>query len=313
MSRPKIGVIGAGHVGATTAQRLAERELGDVVLIDIVEGLPQGKGLDMAESAPVEGFDANVVGSNDYSPLSGASVVVITAGLPRKPGMDRSDLLKVNGQIMQSVVAGIQSTAPAAMLVVVSNPLDVMCFVAHRLARLSKQKVVGMAGVLDAARFRYFIAQELKVSVKDVQAMVLGGHGDSMVPLPSYSSVSGIPVTALMTPNRMQALIDRTRHGGAEIVNLLKTGSAYYAPSSSAVDMVESIVRDQRRVMPCCCLLNGEYGIDGTWVGVPAVLGSNGVEKILELPLTDAERKALEESAAGVAEGQRMVSELIGL
>ena len=313
MARRKIGVIGGGFVGSTTAQRLAEKELGDVVLVDIVEGMPQGKALDLAQAGPVCGYDARVTGANDYAPLAGAELVIITAGMPRKPGMDRSDLLKINGEIQQKVVSGIMEYAPEATLVIVSNPLDVMCFVAHQVSGLPKNKVVGMAGVLDTARYRTFIAMELGCSHKDIQAMVLGGHGDSMVPLTSTASVSGIPVQQLISPERLEELVNRTRHGGAEIVNLLKTGSAYFAPSASAVAMAESILLDQKRVLPCCSLLDGEYGIEDTWVGVPAVLGENGVEKILEVELDQAELDALRSSASSVHEGQGEVAQMLSL
>ncbi len=313
MSRNKIGVIGGGFVGSTTAQRIAEKELGDVVLIDIVEGMPQGKALDIFEASPVYGYDSRVVGANDYSALAGAAVVVITAGIPRKPGMDRSDLLRVNGEIMQKVVSGIMEVAPDAMLIVVSNPLDVMCFVAHEVSGLPKNKVMGMAGVLDTARYRSFISEALNVSVKDVQAMVLGGHGDSMVPLASTASVSGIPITQLLSREKIDSLIERTRHGGAEIVNLLKTGSAYYAPSAAAATMVESIVRDQRRILPCCCRLDGEYGIDGTWVGVPVVLGAGGIEQVIELDLEPADTAALRTSATAVKNGQEEVAGMLSM
>ena len=313
MARRKIGVIGGGFVGSTTAQRLAEKELGDVVLVDIVEGMPQGKALDLAEDAPVCGYDSCVTGANEYSSLAGAEVVIITAGMPRKPGMDRSDLLRVNGEIQQKVVTGIMEYAPEATLIIVSNPLDVMCFVAQQVSGLSSNKVVGMAGVLDTARYRTFIAMELGCSHKDIQAMVLGGHGDSMVPLTSTASVSGIPVQQLIAPDRLEELVDRTRHGGAEIVNLLKTGSAYYAPSASAVAMAESIVLDQKRVLPCCCLLDGQYGIDDTWVGVPAVLGSDGVEKILEVELNDVDLNALQSSATSVHAGQVEVAQMLSI
>ncbi|MGA1201850.1 MAG: malate dehydrogenase [Planctomycetota bacterium] len=313
MSRKKIGVIGGGFVGSTTAQRIAEKELGDVVLVDIVEGMPQGKALDIFEAGPVYGYDSVVTGANDYAPLAGADCVVITAGMPRKPGMDRSDLLKVNGEIMRSVVSGIMEVAPEAFLVVVSNPLDVMCFVAHEISGLPRNKVIGMAGVLDTARYRSFIGEALDVSVKDVQAMVLGGHGDSMVPLASTASVSGIPITQLLSKEEIDKLIDRTRHGGAEIVNLLKTGSAYYAPSASAVAMVESIVRDQRRILPCCTRLDGEYGIDATWVGVPVVLGANGVERIIELELDPSDAEALKTSASAVKSGQDEVAGMLSI
>lgn len=313
MARKKIGVIGGGFVGSTTAQRIAEKQLGDVVLFDIVEGMPQGKALDLAEAAPVYGYDSAVTGANDYGPLEGADVVVITAGMPRKPGMDRSDLLKVNGEIMQMVASSVREVAPTATLVVVSNPLDVMCYVAHSVSGLPRNKVVGMAGVLDTARYRTFIAEELSVSVKDVQAMVLGGHGDSMVPLTATASVSGIPVADLIPPERLEELVTRTRHGGAEIVQLLKTGSAYYAPSAAATAMVESIVLDQRRVLPCCTLLDGEYGIDGTWVGVPVVLGAQGVEKVIELELGESDLEALCTSAQAVRNGQEEVAGMLGL
>ncbi|OUU24404.1 MAG: malate dehydrogenase [Planctomycetia bacterium TMED53] len=313
MARRKIGVIGGGFVGSTTAQRIAEKELGDVVLFDIVEGMPQGKALDLAQAAPVCGYETGVYGTNDYADLAGAELVVITAGMPRKPGMDRSDLLKVNGEIQQKVVSGIMEVAPDATLVVVSNPLDVMCYVAHQVSGLPSNKVVGMAGVLDTARYRAFIAMELGCSPKDIQAMVLGGHGDSMVPLTSTASVSGIPVQQLIAPDRLQELVDRTRHGGAEIVKLLKTGSAYYAPSAAAVAMAESILLDQKRVLPSCALLNGEYGIDNTWVGVPVVLGANGVEKILEAELSAADREALHSSASAVYEGQQEIAGMLSL
>jgi len=313
MSRKKLGVIGGGFVGSTTAQRLAEKELGDVVLIDILPGMPQGKALDIYEAGPVYGYDSRVTGANDYAPLEGADVVVITAGMPRKPGMDRSDLLRVNGEIMHKVVSGIMEVAPEAMLVVVSNPLDVMCFVAHEVSGLPKEKVLGMAGVLDTARYRTFIADALGVSVKDVQAMVLGGHGDTMVPLSSTASVSGIPITQLLPKKKIDELVERTRHGGAEIVNLLKTGSAYYAPSAAAVAMVESIVRDQRRILPCCVRLEGEYGIQGTWVGVPVVVGAAGVERVIPLELEAADLAALKKSAASVKSGQDEVAGMLAL
>ena len=313
MARRKIGVIGGGFVGSTSAQRLAEKELGDVVLVDIVEGMPQGKALDLSQAGPVCGYDSCVTGANDYASLAGADLVIITAGMPRKPGMDRSDLLKINGEIQQTVVSGIMEYAPEATLVIVSNPLDVMCFVAHQVSGLPKNKVVGMAGVLDTARYRTFIAMELGCSHKDIQAMVLGGHGDSMVPLTSTASVSGIPVQQLISPERLEELVHRTRHGGAEIVNLLKTGSAYFAPSASAVAMAESILLDQKRVLPCCSLLDGQYGIDDTWVGVPAVLGANGVEKILEVELNKTELEALQSSASSVHEGQGEVAQMLSL
>jgi malate dehydrogenase len=313
MARRKIGVIGGGFVGSTTAQRLAEKELGDVVLVDIVDGMPQGKALDLVQAGPVCGYDSSVQGASNYSSLEGAELVIITAGMPRKPGMDRSDLLRVNGEIQQKVVSGIMEVAPSATLVIVSNPLDVMCYVAHQVSGLPKNKVVGMAGVLDTARYRAFLAMELGCSVRDIQAMVLGGHGDSMIPLTSTASVSGIPVQQLIAEDRLEELVDRTRHGGAEIVNLLKTGSAYYAPSASAVAMAESILLDQKRVMPCCSLLDGQYGIEDTWVGVPVILGSDGVEKILEVELSSDESAALKASAAAVHEGQAEVAQMISI
>ena len=313
MARRKIGVIGGGFVGSPTAQRLAEKELGDVVLVDIVDGMPQGKALDLVQAGPVCGYDSVVEGANDYSSLEGAELVIITAGMPRKPGMDRSDLLRVNGEIQQKVVSGIMEFAPSAMLVIVSNPLDVMCYVAHQVSGLPKNKVVGMAGVLDTARYRAFLAMEVGCSVRDIQAMVLGGHGDSMIPLTSTASVSGIPVQQLLSAERLEALVDRTRHGGAEIVNLLKTGSAYYAPSASAVAMAESILLDQKRIMPCCSLLEGQYGSEDTWVGVPVILGSDGVEKIIEVELSSAESEALQASAAAVHDRQTEVAQMINI
>jgi len=313
MSRRKIGVIGGGYVGSTTAQRLAEKELGDVALVDIVDGMPQGKALDLVQAGPVCGYDSAVTGSSDYSILEGADLVIITAGMPRKPGMDRSDLLRVNGEIQQKVVSSIMEVAPTGTLVIVSNPLDVMCYVAHQVSGLPKNKVVGMAGVLDTARYRAFLAMEIGCSVRDIQAMVLGGHGDSMIPLTSTASVSGIPVQQLISAERLDALVDRTRHGGAEIVNLLKTGSAYYAPSAAAVAMAESILLDQKRVMPCCSFLEGQYGIEDTWVGVPVILGSNGVEKIIEVELSAEESDALKASASSVHDGQTEVAQMINI
>jgi malate dehydrogenase len=303
MARKKIGVVGAGQVGATLTQRLAERQLGDLALVDIVEGVPQGKGLDLAESAPLEGYDVSVTGANDYGPMEGADLVVITAGLPRKPGMSRDDLLKKNAEIVEGVVREVVCRAPKAVLVVVSNPLDVMTTLAYRRSGFPKQRVVGMAGVLDSARFRTFVAWELGVSVRDVQAMVLGGHGDDMVPLPRYTTAGGIPLPELLPAERIAALVDRTRNGGAEVVKLLKTGSAFYAPSSSVVQMAESILLDQKRLLPCCTLLEGEYGLKGVFVGAPAVLGAGGVERVLELRLTQQEKKELHRSADHVREG----------
>jgi malate dehydrogenase len=300
--RNKVTVVGAGNVGASAAQRIAEKHLADVVLIDVVEGIPEGKALDLWESAPVEGFDCRLTGTRDYSDTAGSDVVVITAGLPRKPGMSRDDLLFKNFEIVKGVTEPIVRHSPNAILVVVTNPLDAMAQAALRVSGFPKQRVVGMAGVLDSARFRAFIAQELDVSVENVHAMVLGGHGDTMVPLPRYSTVSGIPLPELMSAATIERLVERTRNGGAEIVAYLKTGSAYYAPSAAIVEMVDSLLRDRKKILPCAAYLEGEYGIRGLFVGVPAKLGSRGVESVLEIPLTQAERSALEGSAAAVKE-----------
>jgi len=305
MKRCKISVIGAGNVGATTAQRLAEAQLGDVTLIDIVEGMPQGKALDLAEASPVVGADSLLKGGNKVEDCAGSDVVVITAGLPRKPGMSRDDLLKMNANIVGGIVDGVAKAAPGSILVVVSNPLDIMTQLALVRSRFEPRRVMGMAGVLDSARFSWFIAEELGVSIKDIRAMVLGGHGDSMVPLPRYTTVSGIPVTELIAPERLAKLIQRTRDGGAEIVNLLKTGSAFYAPSASAVAMVASIVRDEKRLLPAAAWLDGQYGLKGVYCGVPVKIGACGVEKIYELNLEPAELEALKASAAKVMEGVR--------
>ncbi len=294
----KITVVGAGHVGEVCAQRLAEKELcREVVLIDIIEGIPQGKGLDQWESAPVEGFDTRVTGANDYGPAAGSDLFIVTAGIARKPGMSRDDLLRTNAGIVRSVSEQIARVAPDAVVIVVSNPLDVMAYVAKEATGFPRERVIGMAGVLDTARFRSFIALELDVSVEDVQAMVLGGHGDTMVPLVSYTSVSGIPVSHLIPRDRLDALIERTRNGGAEIVGYLKTGSAYYAPSAAAVQMAEAIVRDKRRILPAAAYLEGEYGHDGIYLGVPCKLGEGGLQEVIEVPLSDAEAGALAKSA----------------
>lgn len=299
----KITVVGGGNVGATTAQRLAEKELARrVVLVDIVEGIPQGKGLDQWESAPIEGFDTRVIGSNSYEETAGSEIVVVTAGIARKPGMSRDDLLNTNAGIVKQVSENIRDTSPDAIIIMVSNPLDVMSYVAKEVTKFPRERVLGMAGVLDTARYRSFIAEALDVSVRDIQAMVLGGHGDTMVPLISYTSVSGIPVTHFMSSEKLQAIVDRTRNGGAEIVKYLKTGSAYYAPSSAAVQMCEAIVRDQKRILPCAAWLEGEYGMKGLFLGVPCKLGRGGLEQIIEVDLTDAEREALNKSAEAVRE-----------
>jgi malate dehydrogenase len=302
MGRNKVTVVGAGNVGATAAQRIAEAGLADVVLIDIVEGLPQGKGLDLAESAPVIPHDARVIGTNDYTETAGSDVVVITSGIARKPGMSRDDLLSTNAGIVRSVVQAIVQHSPNTILVIVTNPLDAMCHVALEASGFPRERVLGMAGVLDSARFRTFIAMELGVSVEDTHAFVLGGHGDTMVPLPRYSTVAGIPITELMTPERVQALVDRTAGGGAEIVALLKTGSAYYAPAAAAFEMVEAILKDRKRVLPCATLLQGEYGVDGLFVGVPVVLGARGMERVIEIKLSGDEAAAFQKSAAAVRE-----------
>ena len=302
MSRNKVTVIGAGNVGATAAQRIAEAGLADVVLVDIVEGLPQGKGLDLAEAAPVVGHDARVIGTNDYADTAGSDIVVVTSGLARQPGMSRDDLLAKNAGIVRSVVEQAVKHSPGAILVIVTNPLDAMCHVAMEASGFPRERVLGMAGVLDSARFRTFIAMELGVSVEDTHAFVLGGHGDTMVPLPRYSTVAGIPITELMSAERVAALVDRTANGGAEIVALLKAGSAYYAPAASTFEMVEAILHDRKRVLPCAVLLNGEYGVDGLFVGVPVVLGAAGMERVIEIRLTDDEAAAFQRSAGAVRE-----------
>ena len=298
----KVTVVGAGNVGATLAQRIADRELADVVLIDILEGMPQGKGLDMMEAMPVEGSDARVIGTNDYKDTAGSDIVVITAGLARKPGMSRDDLLQANYKIVKACTENAARHSPDTILIIVSNPLDAMCQVAYKVSGFPKHRVFGMAGILDSARMRAFIAMELGVSVENTHAFVLGGHGDTMVPLPRYSTVAGIPITELLSPDRVDAIVRRTAKGGAEIVGLLKTGSAYYAPSSAAVEMVDAVLKDKHKVLPCCCYLEGEFGIEGLYVGVPAQLAAKGVEKIWKIKLTDDEDAALQKSAAAVKE-----------
>jgi malate dehydrogenase len=296
----KVTVIGAGNVGATAAQRLAEKELCDVVLIDIVEGVPQGKALDLTEAAPIEKHDAQLQGSNDYEASSGSDIVIITAGIPRKPGMSRDDLISTNAGIMKSVTKEVAARSPEAVLIIVSNPLDAMCHVAYEASQFPKSRVIGMAGVLDSARFRAFIAMELDVSVENTHAFVLGGHGDTMVPLPRYSTVAGIPITELMPQERIDALVDRTANGGAEIVGLLKTGSAYYAPASAAVEMAESILKDKKKILPCAAYLEGEYGFNDLFIGVPVKLGKGGIVDIIEIELTPEEKVALKKSADAV-------------
>lgn len=300
--RNKITVIGAGHVGETIAFNCARLELGDVVLVDILDGVPQGKALDTFEASPIFGFDSNVLGSNSYADTIGSDVVVLTAGLPRKPGMSRDDLLFKNLEIVETCVKNTVEHSPDAVLIVVTNPLDAMCEAARRVSGFPRERVLGMAGILDSARMRSFIAMELGVSVEDTHAFVLGGHGDSMVPLARYSTVAGIPITKLIPHDRIEAIIDRTRKGGGEIVSLLKTGSAYYAPGLAATEMVEAILKNKHKVLPCAAYLEGEYGIHGTYVGVPVQLGRKGIEKIWEIALTDDERAALHASAAAVKE-----------
>jgi malate dehydrogenase len=296
----KITVVGAGNVGATVAQRMAEKALGDVVLIDVIEGIPQGKALDLAQAASIEKHDAQLIGTNSYELSAGSDIVIITAGIPRKPGMSRDDLLATNRKIVKDVTQQVVRFSPKAILIIVSNPLDAMCHVAYQFSGFPKNRVIGMAGILDSARFRAFIAMELKVSVENIHACVLGGHGDTMVPLPRYTTVAGIPITELLPPERIEALVARTRDGGAEIVSLLKTGSAYYA--SAAVEMAESILKDRKKILPCAAYLEGEYVIQGLFVGVPVKLGAGGIEQIIEINLTPEERTALNKSAAAVQE-----------
>jgi malate dehydrogenase len=300
--RQKITIVGAGNVGATAAHWTASKELGDVVLIDIVEGVPQGKGLDLAEAGPVEGFDCKVLGTNNYADTADSDVVVVTAGLPRKPGMSRDDLLMKNFEIVKGCVEQAVKHSPNCVLVIVSNPLDVMAYTALKVSGFPKHRVVGMAGILDTARYCTFLAMELNVSVEDIRALVLGGHGDSMVPLPSYTTISGIPVSQLIPQDRLNAIVDRARGGGGEIVALLKTGSAYYAPSAAVVQMVECIVRDKKRILPCAAYLEGEFGLNNVYCGVPVLLGSGGVEKIVDVKLTPEESAALKKSAQDVSD-----------
>ena len=297
----KITVVGAGHVGEMTAVRLAEKGLArQIVLVDIVEGIPQGKGLDMFESSPVEGFDCEIIGTNGYEETEGSDLIIITAGIPRKPGMSRDDLLKTNSNIMKSVIEQVSGKSPDSIIIVVSNPLDVMAYVALKISGFDPTRVIGMAGILDTSRYRSFIALELGVSIRDIQAMVLGGHGDTMVPLPRYTTISGIPLSFFLSEDKIEPILERTRFGGGEIVKYLKTGSAYYAPSSAVVEMADSIVNDRKRILPCAVWLTGQYGIDGAYVGVPGKLGAEGIEEIIELDLQEAELRALQESAGHV-------------
>ena len=302
MARNKVTVIGAGNVGATTAQRIAEAGLANVVLIDIVEGLPQGKGLDLAEAAPVVGHDAQITGTNDYADTAGSDIVVVTSGLARQPGMSRDDLLAKNAGIVRAVVEQAAKQSPDAILIIVTNPLDAMCHVAMQASGFPRERVLGMAGVLDSARFRTFIARELGVSVEDTHAFVLGGHGDTMVPLSRYSTVAGVPITELLSAERVKALEERTANGGAEVVALLKTGSAFYAPAAATFEMVESILLDRKRVLPCAVLLQGEFRTEGVFVGVPVVLGARGLERVFEIELTAEEQAAFDASASAVRE-----------
>src|SRR3981189_1433349 len=300
--RHKVTIVGSGNVGATAAHWIASKELADVVLIDIVDGIPQGKGLDLLEAMPIEKRDSNIIGTNDYADTANSDIVVITAGIPRKPGMSRDDLLNTNHKIMNDVVGKIVHHSPNCILIIVSNPLDAMAQAAYKMSGFPRERVIGMAGVLDSARFRTFIAQELKVSVENVTAFVLGGHGDTMVPLPRYSTVAGLPITELMAKEKIEALVQRTAKGGAEVVALLKAGSAYYAPAASAVEMVEAILKDKKKILPCAAYLNGQYKTRGLYVGVPVKLGRRGVEQIIEIKLQKDEQAAFDKSAAAVRE-----------
>ena len=302
MARKKVTVIGSGNVGASVAMRLAIKQMADVVLIDILEGIPQGKALDMHEAGPIDDYDNKITGTNDYADTADSDLVVMTAGFPRKPGMSRDDLLRANYEVVNSAIAQAAKHSPEAILIVVTNPLDAMVQTAFRVSGFPKHRVLGMAGVLDTARYRTFIAEALSVSVRDVQGFVLGGHGDTMVPVPRYTTVAGIPVDDLMPPDQLEAIVKRTRNGGAEIVNLLKTGSAYYAPAAAVVEMIDAIFKDRKRILPCAAYLEGEYGIHGVFVGVPVKLGARGIEQIVEIKLTPEEQAALEKSAAAVRE-----------
>lgn len=306
----KIASIGAGNVGATAAQYCLELELGDVVLTDIVEGLPQGKALDLTEAGPIRGYSSQCVGTNDYADIEGADVVIVTAGLPRKPGMTRLDLLSTNGKIISGICESIKKYAPESTVIIVTNPLDVMVYLAYKKLGFPAERVIGMAGCLDSSRMRSFVAMELGVSMKNVDTMVLGSHGDDMVPLPHYTTVSGIPITKLMSQEKIDAIVERTRKGGGEIVALLKTGSAYYAPAASAVRMAQSVIRDEKQLLPCAALLTGQYGLNDIYMGVPCVLGKDGVEKILELDITEAELASLHKSAEEVRTGIKGLEEV---
>jgi malate dehydrogenase len=302
MGRKKITIVGAGNVGATSAHWASEKELGDIVLVDIVEGMPQGKALDLMEARPVEGFDVTITGTNGYEETADSDLVIITSGLPRKPGMSREDLLQKNKEIVSSVTKSVVAKSPDSIIIIVSNPLDTMSYVAKVVSGFPKHRVMGMAGILDSARFKVFIAMELNVSVEDIQAMVLGGHGDSMVPLPGNASIGGIPLTQLLSKERIDAIVARTRKAGGEIVALLKTGSAYYSPSASAIQMAEAILKDKKRILPCCAYLEGEYGLNDIYFGVPVKLGSNGIEQIIEVSLTEEEKELVLQSGKAVKE-----------
>ncbi len=310
--RKKITVVGAGNVGANCAVNIAHKELADVVLVDVVEGVPQGKALDTLQMGPIEGYDVTITGSNDYEPTANSDIVIITAGFPRKPGMSRDDLLFANYEVVKTATEQAVKYSPNSILILVTNPLDAMCWTAMNVSKFSKNRVIGMAGVLDTARFRTFIAQELKVSVENVTAVVLGGHGDTMVPITRLSNVSGIPLTELLDKATLDRLVQRTRDGGAEIVKYLKTGSAYYAPSAAAVEMAESILKDKKKVLPCAAFLEGEYGVDGLFVGVPVKLGANGIEKIYEIRLEADEKAMLDKSAAAVKELIEVIKQKVG-
>ncbi len=311
--RKKVTVIGAGHVGEVTAMRIAEKGLADVVLLDIQDDMPVGKGLDIKQSAPVEHFDAHIFGTNNYKDTKGSDVVVITAGIPRKPGMSRDDLLKVNADVVGSVTEKVVKNSPDCIIITVTNPLDVMTYLTWKKSGFQKNRVVGMAGILDTARFRAFISMELNVSVENIQTLILGGHGDTMVPLPRYTTISGIPISELLPKAKIDAMVDRAAKGGGEIVALLKTGSAYYAPASGAVEMVDSILNDRKKILPCCALCNGEYGVKGIYFGVPVVLGSKGIEKIIELKLNKSEQALVDKSAAAVKEVVDAMKKLVKL
>ena len=311
MSRKKISIIGAGNVGATCAHWLAQKELADIVMLDIVEGLAAGKGLDLFESSPVGGFDVGFTGTCDYQATGGSDIVIITSGLPRKPGMSRDDLLKANTRIVTEVTQQVVAHSPDTFLIIVSNPLDAMTYVAAKVSSFPKNRVMGMAGILDTARYRSFIAQALGVSVTDISAMLLGGHGDDMVPLPRYTTIAGIPLTELLEDRQIEAIVERTRRGGTEIVNLLKNGSAFYAPSSAAAEMAEAILKDKKRVLPCCAWCQDEYGAGGCFVGVPVILGTGGVEKVIELKLTDQEKQLFDASVSHVKELTSQVDKLL--